>query len=151
MNDRDALYHAVHDYPGGAVSLAPRMGVAASTLQSMANPNVETHAWPYKRVKQVMQLTEDLRPLEALCTEFGGLFVKLTAGGDKPIEEIYRDLARLAKEFGDIPREVTKALSDGRIKQKEFERIEREVMELQQAATTVLQRMRGMVEQPPKK
>lgn len=32
MKVKDALYHAVHDYPGGAASLAPRMGVSASTL-----------------------------------------------------------------------------------------------------------------------
>lgn len=151
MNDRDALYHAVHDYPGGAVSLAPRMGLAPSTLQSMANPNVETHPWPYKRVKQLLHLTGDLRPLKALCTEFDGVFVPMPKPCGKPMDEIFRDLGRLAKEFGDVPREVMADLKDGRISQKEFRRIEREIVELQQVAAELLQHCRTMVWQPPGK
>jgi hypothetical protein len=149
VNDRDALYHTVHDYPGGAEALAPRMGLASSTLQSMANPNLDSHGWSVKRFKQVMHLSNDVRPLEAICTEFNGIFVRLTSGDGRPLDEIYRDLTRLGKEFGDIPRLVTAALKDGRIKQKEFERIKREVMELQQAAAAVVQRLEVMVEQAP--
>lgn len=41
MKIRDALYHAVHDYPPGVPDLAGRMVLAPSTLQNLANPRIE--------------------------------------------------------------------------------------------------------------
>lgn len=146
MNIEDALYHAVHDYKGGACALAPRMGIAPSTLQSMANPNCETHQWPLHRVRQVGHLTGDVRPLEALCTEFGGIFIKLPPPTTQGLDEVYLDMARLAKEFGDVPREVMQSLQDGKLSQKEFDRVSREVMELQQAGAALLKRLEAMVD-----
>lgn len=43
MSVDDAIYHTVHNYPGGVVALAARMGVSANTLTHKANPNNTTH------------------------------------------------------------------------------------------------------------
>lgn len=43
MTVADAIYHTVHNYPGGVVALAARMGVSANTLTHKANPNNDTH------------------------------------------------------------------------------------------------------------
>lgn len=133
MSIRDALFKVVHDYPGGANSLAPRMDLAASTLRCMANPTIESHDWPLKRVEQVMALTGDTRPLDALCEEFGGLFVPLA---DLPEceEEIGRMIAELGADFGAVCASLNTALADGRVTTKESREFEERVYQLNQAA-----------------
>lgn len=41
MNTDDAVYHTVHDYPGGCESLGPRVGISPKVLQNKANPTHE--------------------------------------------------------------------------------------------------------------
>lgn len=151
MDVNDALYHACHDYEGGVPSLAPRMDLAVSTLYSMANKNADNHGWSLKRFRELLHFTKDARPLEALCTENGGLFVKLPELKGRALDDVYRDLARLAKEFGDVPREVIADLKDGRLSPKNFERIKRAVMEMQQAGAELLQDLADVVDKPPHK
>lgn len=149
MSIRDALYRMCHDYPGGLKVLAARMKLAESSLQGMANPNDPTHGWSLERFREAMHFANDTGPLESLCQEFGGVFVKIPHLAEMPVGLMFEDLAKLAKEFGDVPREVMENLSDGRLTAKEFERIKREVMEMQQAGAALLQRLEAMVERPP--
>lgn len=130
----DALFNLVHDHPGGAPALAPRMGLAASTLLSMANPNVSSHEWPLKRFVQAMVFAKDVRPLEALCAEFGGVFVPIAQFGDAPPARVLKQAQRVAKEFGDVPVKLAEILKDGRVKPRELAELRREVYEMQQAA-----------------
>lgn len=148
MQTKDALYHATHDYKGGVDALAARMGIASSTLRCMANPNDDTHAWPLKRVQQLVALTGDVRPIAALASEAGGVFIPMPKAGGKP-SEVMRDLAELAREFGDVPRETLDALADDRLTLKEFERIRDQVTELQASAATLMAHLAGMVETRP--
>jgi len=138
MPPTDALYAAVHDYPGGAAALAPRMGIAASTLLSFANPNCESHRWPLARALQVAALTGDKRPIEAICDEAGGVFIPLGAFAQVGNGTLFKRLTKLASEFGDVPRRIQQALTDdGRISTREWRDIRREIYELQQAAAAV--------------
>lgn len=44
MNVKDATHATVHDYPGGAESLAPRMGIKSpQVLRNKVNPTTDTH------------------------------------------------------------------------------------------------------------
>lgn len=130
MNVEDALYHAVHDYPGGAPALAPRLGKGASTLQNMADPRQATHQWNLRAFRNVLRFTGDVRPLQALCQENGGVFVPTPQIAAASTSELYHDLAKLAKEFGDVPREVEEAMADGKISPAERDRIEKQLFEL---------------------
>lgn len=133
MSIRDALFKVVHDYPGGANSLAPRMDLAASTLRCMANPTIESHDWPLKRVEQVMALTGDTRPLDALCEEFGGVFVRLSTLPDGE-EEIGRMIAELGADFGAVCASINSALADGRVTAKELKEFEARVYQMNAAS-----------------
>jgi hypothetical protein len=137
MTPIDALYQAVHDYPGGAPALAPRMGLAASTLLSFANPNCESHRWPLARALQVVAITGDMRPIEAICAEAGGVFVGLGDLGNIADGRLLKMVSRLLTEFGDVPRELHKVLADGRVKPREAAGFRRQVYELQQAAAAL--------------
>jgi hypothetical protein len=143
----DALFHLVHDYPGGAPALAPRMGLAASTLLSMANPNCTSHEWPLKRFTQAMVFAEDVRPLEALCVQFGGVFVPMGQFGDLAPARVLKQAARLAKEFGDVPVRLAQILADGRVSPRELADLRSEVYEMQQAAAGLVKVIEQICEQ----
>lgn len=140
MSVRDQLYLLVHEYPGGGRALAPRMRVADSTLRSMANPNCDSHDWPLKRFEQAMALTGDLRPLEALCQEFNGVFLPMGKFDGMAPGRLLKVMQQLTKEFADIPVRVSEIMKDGVVRPREVERLTRDVYELQQAAAAV-QRM----------
>jgi len=65
MNTIDAAYHTVHDYPGGAEALAPRMGMSAAVLRNKVNPNNTTHHLTYAEAQRIVALTGDVRMLQA--------------------------------------------------------------------------------------
>lgn len=149
MKTEDALYAAVHDYPGGATALAPRMGIAASTLQSTANPTIETHHWSLKRAKQVIALTGDTRPLQALAAEFGGVFIRTSMHSAEGLPEAFRSLATLAAEFGDVARATEDAMRDGRISLNEASRISTMCMALMQGAADMMRTCDELAAQGP--
>lgn len=137
MSIRDALYNAVHDYPGGAASLAPRMKLAASTLRCMANRNVESHDWPLSRVEQVIAFTKDLRPVHAFCEEHGGVFVPLPVATDETA--VSKMLAEAGKDFGAMCESLNAALDDGRVTVKEAADFRQRVYDLCSAAQALEQ------------
>ena len=148
MSVRDALYRLVHDYPGGASTLAVRMDLAASTLRCMASLTIDSHDWSLKRFEQAMAFTGDLRPLHALCAEFGGVFVPVSsaAHGD---DALMQTLATAGKEFGDVCATLSTALADQRITHRELAEFEQQVYELVQVAQNLRLQVRERAEAQP--
>lgn len=133
MNINDALYHAVHDYDGGVSALAGRMGVAASTLYSMANPNERSHDWPLPRALQVLSFTGDQRVIQALCEQAGGVFVPVVASSG-PMPDVAARMLKLSAEFGDVAREVNDSVRDKHLTPRERDRVATQLYELIAAA-----------------
>ena len=69
----DAAYNTVHDYPGGAEALAPRMEKSAKVLDSKVNRNEFRHHLTLREAVQIMGLTGDHRMLRAICRHLGYL------------------------------------------------------------------------------
>ena len=63
MNIHDAAHATIHDYPGGAASLAPRLGMVQAVLNSKVNPNTHTHHLTLAEALRVMVMTGDHRIL----------------------------------------------------------------------------------------
>lgn len=122
MNLNDALYHAVHDYPGGVAALAARMGLKASTLYSMANPREDAHPWSMQRVMQVAAMTGDHRIAHAICEACGGVFIPLGKPADGAAGA-YQRMVSAAAAFGDVARAFENAMKDGRITPRERDAI----------------------------
>lgn len=138
MNVKDAIYQAVHDYPGGAEALAPRMGLRPNTLRHMADPKSVSHGWSPRRF-DLLLAHAGTAPLAALCGEHGGIFVPLGAFAEAPTDKLLKQMHTLAKEFGDVPRVIEQALKrDGQISDNELKRIERELAEMVGAGASVL-------------
>lgn len=143
MSVKLAIYRAVHSFVGGAEALAPLMKLSPNTLRHMADPKKQTHGWSLRRFDELLALT-GTEPLEALCQDHGGIFVPMPAVTDNAPAPLLKALHKLAREYGDVPRAVEKALKrDGQISDNELKQIDQELAELVAAGAQLL----GMVRQ----
>ena len=154
MTLKDAIYHAVHEAPGGVAPLATRMHLAKSSLSCMANPNDSTHDWSLRRFVELLVYTSDMRPLEALCDQFGGVYVRTAAMGDVADRDLFELATRLGVEFGDVVRTMSDALDEhgdggSRVTQRELEEFDRQIYELQACAAELRERFSKRVGQRP--
>lgn len=151
---KDALYHCVHDFAAGVGALAARMRLAESTLYAMANPNDATHEWSLRRFVDLLSFTADMRPLEALCDQFGGVFIKTAPMGDVADRDLYELATRLGVEFGDVVRTMSDVLDEhgeggSRVTPREMAEFDRQIYELQACAAELRERLSTRVGQRP--
>jgi hypothetical protein len=77
MKTIDAAYNVVHDYPGGALALAPRLGKHASSLNNEVNPpanpvpGAPTPKFGIVDAIKITHLTGDVRIVAAFNEECG--------------------------------------------------------------------------------
>lgn len=146
MTPRDAAHKTVHDYPGGSMSLAPRMDMPASTMRAKANPNDAAHGFTLDEAVQLMELTGDHRILvamnEALCYLPPIKRVDFNVS-DAALLEAYTNLM---SELGDFSKEFHASLRDGKITKKEIARMREEMLEFFAAGEELLNRAEQLVE-----
>lgn len=148
MKVEDALFHAVHDYEGGAAALAVRMGLGVSTLYSMANPRDVAHEWPLKRFRQVVAFTGDMRPIHALCEENGGVFLPV-AESSADLPGALQQMVNLCAECGVVARGVADAIKDGRVTQAELAAIETHIFQMIALGAQLGRQLRADSERKP--
>ncbi|EYC51714.1 hypothetical protein AZ34_11960 [Hylemonella gracilis str. Niagara R] len=130
MDLRDVAANVVHDYPGGAVSLAPRVGKNPTTLAHELN-GTGVAKLGLMDAERIVQATGDLRILEAFALNCRQMLVPLPdLPADPVVDESISRLAVAAREFGDYCREVAVSLADGQVSDNELARIDREAGEL---------------------
>lgn len=146
MNTQDATYHTVHDYPGGASSLAPRMGMPVGVLNSKVNPNTHTHHLALSEAVRLMAITGDHRILRAQCDELGYLppIPRVTCEvSDLALLETY---TRLIAELGEFSQAFHAALADGRLPLAEVDRLQKEMLDFFAAGEELLNRAKAIAQ-----
>ena len=141
-----AKYRVVHDYPGGAVALAPRAGMKPGTLSNKVNPQVETHHLTVDEAVAIQAAAGDCRIHEAEGYVLGRASVPLgdfAGTSDVELLELYADLHA---QMGDVAREIRDALADRRITRREFNRIDREILGATQALFALRARLQGLAD-----
>lgn len=145
MTPKDAAHATVHGYPGGSMSLAPRLGVSASILRAKVNPN-DHHGLMIDEAVRLMEITDDHRILVSMNEALGYLppikRVDFTVG-DAALLETY---TRLMSELGDFSGEFHEALRDGKITQKEIARMRTELLEFFAAGEELMNRVEQLAE-----
>lgn len=129
MNVLDAAYNVVHDYPGGATSLAPRLPKRADVLSHEVAGH-GTAKFGLKDAVKVTELTGDLRILHAFALQCGQMCVPLPTDASSSQDEVLQALGQASKEFADLCTEVCRDMGDMVISDNERVRIEREAGEL---------------------
>lgn len=144
----DALYHAVHGYPGGATALAARMGMPVETLTAKVNTNNTTHFLRPHELQAVLYMSGNAAPLHALAEHIGYTCTPATpdqTGGD-PVEACMR----LQCAFADLVRSVADPLAHGGdVNKNEMRRAEAMAAELQAAIGHTLAALRGRMRKAP--
>lgn len=141
MHILDAAYHVIHDYPGGADSLAPRVGKTGTTLNHEAKRTGQAKLGLETAVK-LSALTGDLRILEAFALACDCMVVPLPGAHLPADRQVMAGLASMLTEQAHVVVAVSKALDDNRISDNERAAIYKEVSELM----AVMRKLLGAVE-----
>lgn len=130
----DAAFHLVHDYPGGATALAPRLQKAQGTLCHELTGTGTAKLGLLDAVKLTL-LTGDRRILNAFAAECGCVVLQMPqhASGSDAMTK----LGASAKEFGDFVSSVGDSLRDGAVTSTELRRVRRELAEMIASAQDV--------------
>lgn len=132
LSVRDAAYHTVHDYPGGAMALGVRLGVNGMTLSHQVNPNnVGKFSLSIEKATDIQALAEDYRILHSMARELGHVAMKVDHAEE---ENVMANIADTVKEFAGYLTSVTDAVADGRVTDNELREIDAHLCEMVQHA-----------------
>lgn len=149
MNVDDSIYHAVHDNPGGAAALAPRLGMSEAVLNSKVRVNCTSHCVNVRDLRNIVGFTNDLRPLHALAREFDHVMVQRATGEPASDMAVLEAVAALWADNGSLGQTVHHALADGRLTDAEMQGIRKAIYAAQGSLTTLLRRLENMAEPMP--
>lgn len=141
MSIQDAAYHTVHAYPGGAVSLAPRLYPPKSASQlshEVRPPEGSAAKLGIETAMQIVELSGNHSIVHAACARVGGMFVPLPSREAAP-GEVFPALSKLAKEFGDVVAKIAEVAADGQISTNDLRAVSKEAAELMGALQQALQ------------
>ena len=133
-----AAYNTVHQAPGGAKVTASSMGLSYQVLLNKVNSKNTTHHLTLKEVVDVMRATKDTRILDALASEFNGMFLPLPALSSDVPPNLMTDIAKMSSEFGSLLKEISDDLSDGKITENEWTRIDNDAAKLREALAMLM-------------
>jgi hypothetical protein len=147
MNVTDAAYHTVHDYPGGADSLAPRAGISSGQmLRNKVNPNQEGHHLSLAEAGRIVGITQDRRIPDAFAGLVGCVLINVADFNGVSDMALLETYTKLMSELGDFSQAFHKALSDGRITKKEIGQLEQQMREFQSAGAELISRAKQLTE-----
>jgi hypothetical protein len=146
MNVADAFHHTVMGSPGGAESLAPRMGMSAHVLRNKANIHTTTNIPSLSDIDKVMGLTGDYQILHALAANHG--FVCFQHGDATPASDmaVLELIAKVWSTNGEVGAAVNQTLADGRVDQHELAHVRQAVYRTTAALMEMMARLEGMAE-----
>ncbi|MDR5825970.1 phage regulatory CII family protein, partial [Caballeronia sp. LZ043] len=146
LNILDTLHAVAHAYKGGCESLAPRLGMSAAVLRSKVNPNTDTHKATLMDAVSISEMADDDRVLEAWARERGYALVKIPNVDSCTDQAIVEMMGKAWSTHGEVGNEIVKTLEDGRVEEREVERVEKSIFTHAQVLFSIAARLRGMAE-----
>lgn len=142
----EAIYRTVHDHPGGAVRLAPKVGMNAGTLSNKANPAMEEHKLGLLESVPIQRITDDFRILAAYAWALDHAVVPVgdfARCSDLELLDLY---TRYHAEIGQTANSVREALAQPRVRAADVAKVRRELIEDMQAGMAFLARLEALAE-----
>ncbi|MBL0142634.1 MAG: hypothetical protein IPP91_11175 [Betaproteobacteria bacterium] len=147
MTPIDAAYHVVHDHPGGAKALAPRLGKSFGHLCHEVRPSPDSTAkLGLVDALKISELTGDHRILMAFAESLGYRCVRVEI--PRARGALLEAVSRFARETGEALVAMHEAIEDGRITENEVQKFERQVADIAPAALALAERMREAERHP---
>lgn len=143
----EAQYRVVHEFPGGAVKLAPLCGMRPGTLSNKVNPEYDgTQLF----VSEAVAIQHTANRFDILYAESALLnHTSIPLGDYSRVSdtELLTVYARYHAELGETAAAISSALEDGRITRAEFEHIKREGYEDIQRFFEFLARLEALIDE----
>lgn len=130
----DAAFHVVHDHPGGAAALAPRLHKSPGTLCHELTASGSAKLGLVDALK-ISHLTGSRSIVNAFAAELGCLVLPLPA--HQAGVDTFAQLADTAREFSEFIASVASAAADGQVSANELARVDRELSEMIAAAQEI--------------
>lgn len=136
MDVMSAAFNLVHNYPGGAVALAPVLGKNPATLSHEVSPHYPTAKFGLEDAVKLSVWSGDRSIASAFASQVGGMLI--------PPPDVRVDctsftaISRMAQEFSDLVQAVSTAVEDGKVSSNELERVQREAAQLVSAVETTV-------------
>ena len=140
MNVTDAAYDTVHEYPGGSVALAPRLGLSDAVLRAKVNPNSDRNRLALEEADAMMGKSGDYRILHAMATTHGFVAIKVDAPESGCLTS---SMLEAGKAKGLLSALLLEVLADGHVTPNESDEVTRKVIDAIQALTKVAQHARA--------
>lgn len=125
----DAAYHVVHDYPGGAASLAPRLHKSPTSLSHEVNGTGQAKMGLETAVA-VSILAKDYRILDAFAAQCGRMTLPLPEALQAGGPGMLACQGAFLREVADVVTELGNTLADGEVSQNERDAVRQQAGEL---------------------
>lgn len=155
MKTVDAAYHVVHDYPGGCLALAPRLGKAVSSLNNEVNPpanpvpGAPTPKLGIADSVKITHLTGDCRIVAAFNEDCGfcaPLPLPHASLCDGSVQELLERAADFSEKVARTFSSFQKDIADGEVTPKELEEFETTALKAVAALAELARCMRVKME-----
>lgn len=126
MNSKEAMKAACDKV--GVKQVASVLGISPTAIYNQINDPEKKDL--FQRFAEFVDACESDLPINWICEEFNGYYVKNPDVLAKNNEEAQNYITSTVKEFGDVLQEVGSALSDGKVTKVEAGKIRKEWEEL---------------------
>jgi hypothetical protein len=140
----DCLYDTIHQSNKSIEVIAEEIGVSSSYLYNSARPDQEDSdtgtgcRFPLKKLIPLVRSTRNYCTLDHIENALGRVAITIPTGNES-LDGIYKLTMQAVQEFGELMSEVSKSVTDGRLKSRERERIELEGYEAIQAIVALIE------------
>ena len=137
MDVTTAAFNVAHDFNGGVVALAPKIGKNPNTLNQEVAGIGTAKLGLRDAVKMTIQ-AGDYRILDAFAMQCGRMTMPLPEMLHLDGDDCMIALGRASREFAELCGEICGSLNDGRVTDNEHDRIQREGSQLVSAISSLL-------------
>lgn len=140
-----AIYHAVHDMPGGVGAVAGAYKFNESTFNKKVNLNSQGHRLTADEFEAVLGFTRDPRLMDSLCDIFGdAAWIDLRGLGKLGDSALILQVGELAQRVGQMAKDIAEAAADGRIDIHELSVLRKDAAQLHQTVAGIIARAEAM-------
>ena len=149
MSVEDAIYHTVHNSPGGVTALAARMGVSPNTLTHKANPNNATHHLHPRELVTLQHMSGNAAVLHAMASQLG--YTCTAALPDQTGGDVVEAFMHMQRALANLVCAVADPLAQhgDAVTRNEMRRAEAMAGDMHTAIGHVLASMRGSMRKAP--
>lgn len=143
----EAQHQVVHQFPGGAVKLAPLVRMRPGTLSNKVNPDYDGTELFVSEAVAIQHTTKRCDILYAEAAILNHSCIPLGDFTGTSDTELLTAYVRYHAEVGQTAAAIGETLADGRITRAEFERVRREGFEDVQRFFEFLSRLEALIDE----